>query len=439
MKISKWTAFITSALIGVMLVGTLLTGCGAKEEKNESKGDDKTTITMAWWGSQVRHDATVEVIEMYEKANPNIDIEYEFFDWDGYNTKLNTLAASKSVWDVFQIADQFPSFIDSIEPLDSYIEKGLIDTSNTTDAYLATTSLDGVQVGISNGMAPYGIAYDPAIFKKAGLEEPTEAWTWDDFEKDCLTIHEKLGIYGFSNMDDFKPGATAGIYQYGDGQNFYDKATDSKSLGFKDPSLLEPYFVMRQKLVEAGAYPDPGAIAEIKDIEGDYVVTEEAAMTWVASNQLTALADAAGREIKLITLPRREADLPSTTLRSSQMLCMAKNSKVKDEAAKFISFFENNLEANRILNAERGVPIMSNVREDLQSSASGATLELFSYIENVGKIDDGNGNSVECPSNAVIEDQYKLLMQKVIYGELTPKDASKEIYDFAEDKLSEYK
>lgn len=28
--------------------------------------DKKITLNMAWWGSQVRHDATVKVIELYE-------------------------------------------------------------------------------------------------------------------------------------------------------------------------------------------------------------------------------------------------------------------------------------------------------------------------------------------------------------------------------------
>ena len=33
-------------------------------------------------------------------------------------------------------------------------------------------------------------------FKKAGLELPPQDWTWEDFEKTALALHEKLGIWG---------------------------------------------------------------------------------------------------------------------------------------------------------------------------------------------------------------------------------------------------
>ncbi len=44
--------------LSVMLL--FLTACGQED-------DEKITLNMAWWGSQVRHDATVKVIELYEE------------------------------------------------------------------------------------------------------------------------------------------------------------------------------------------------------------------------------------------------------------------------------------------------------------------------------------------------------------------------------------
>ena len=60
-------------------------------------------------------------------------------------------------------------------------------------------------------------------------------------------------------------------------------------LGMMASEPLADYFAMIQELTEAGAYPDAGAIKEIKDIENDYLVTGDAAMTWVASNQINSL------------------------------------------------------------------------------------------------------------------------------------------------------
>lgn len=405
----------------------------AKDSVENTSGD-QVTLRMAWWGSQTRHDATVAVIELYEAQNPNVDIEYEFYDFDGYFTKLNTLVASNTVWDIFQLGGNFPTYLDKIVPVDDYIEDGTIDVSNSTEAFLQTTQWEGQQLAVSSGVNTYGIAYDPALFAEAGVDEPTENWTWSDWKEACLKIHEELGIYGSSKMDDFIAGATMGVAQEDFSLNFF--AITNDKLGFDDPTMMTDYFSIRKELVEAGAYPDPGAIAEIKDIEGDYLVTGEAAMTWVASNQMPTIAEAAGREIKIATVPRKEADGPSgAAIQSSQMLCISKDSAAPDEAAKFISFFLNDEEANTILNGERGVSIMSNVRDILQADADEAKNAMYDYIDLVGSFETGEINVISPDVKTEIEDQYKLIMDQVIYGEKTPEEAAQAVFDFATEKF----
>lgn len=102
-------------ILALSVILLFLTACGQEED------DEKITLNMAWWGSQVRHDATVKVIELYEEKNPHVTIEYEFYDYEGYYTKLGTLAASNDIWDIFQLNNQFPQYINQIEPLDEYV------------------------------------------------------------------------------------------------------------------------------------------------------------------------------------------------------------------------------------------------------------------------------------------------------------------------------
>lgn len=406
----------------------------ATEGTATTDSGEKTVLRMAWWGSQTRHDATVKVIELYEAQNSNIDIEYEFYDFDGYFTKLNTLVASDNVWDCFQLGGNFPTYLDSIVPLDDFIASGIIDVSNTTEAFLKTTQYNGSQIGITNGVNTYGIAYDPAMFAEAGVAEPAENWTWDDYKNACLTIHDKLGVYGSSQLNDFIAGCSVGISQEDFALNFYKPTLDQ--LGFEDYTLLTNYLQMRADLVTAGAFPDPGAIAEIKDIEGDYLVTGDAAMTWVASNQFIALADAAGRELKLTTLPRKTADGPAgTTINSSQMFSVSKNSANPEEAAKFLNFFWTNEEANAILANERGNTIFSNVREAQAAGQTEQQIMVSNYVDLIGSFETGEISVISPASDALIQDQYKLLLEKVIYGEETADEAAKEFYDFAGSNL----
>lgn len=392
-------------------------------------------LRMAWWGSQTRHDATNKVIELYEKAHPEVDIEAEFYDFDSYFTKLDTLVAAGDVWDIFQMGGNFPKYINSIEPLDDYIQRGVIDVSDTTENFLKTTQTnEGVQVGISIGTNTYGIAYDPAMFAEAGVAEPAENWTWDDWKAACLAIHDKLGVYGSSKMDNFIAGVTQRVSQTQKDANFFKPSNDG--LGWTDAATIADYMAMIKELTDAGAYPDAGAIKEIKDIEGDYLVTGDAAMTWVASNQLKSIAKAAGREIKLAMVPKLSKDgAYGMSVQSSQQLCVSKNSANKEAAAAFISYFVNDIEANKILNGERGVPIMSKVREAVLAQADDSAKLVYDYVDLIGNLPKEATNVISPDPKTEIEDMDKLLIEKVQYGEVTPQDAAKQLLEFAESKF----
>ena len=441
MKLRRLMALTTAAIMAASL-----TACGgqkaetntqaAESGKESAAAGEQVTLRMAWWGSQTRHDATNKVIEMYEEQNPNVHIEAEFYDFDSYFTKLDTLVAADDVWDIFQMGGNFPKYINSIEPMDAYIEAGTIDVSDTTENFLATTrDNDGTQVGISIGTNTYGIAYDPAMFAEAGLEEPSDNWTWDEWKADCLAITGKLGIYGRSKMDNFLAGVTQRASQAEKDGNFFKKTNDG--LEFTDTATFASYMQMIKDLTDAGSYPDAGAVKEIKDIEGDYLVTEDAAMTWVSSNQIASIVNAAGREIKIAPVPRITKDGSyGMGVQSSQQLCMAKSSKNKEEAAKFINYFVNDIEANKVLNGERGVPIMSKVRDVVMEQADDSSKMIYDFVDKIGNFPKEDCNVISPDPKTEIEDQYKLLIEKVQYGDVTPEDAAKQLVEFAESKFT---
>ncbi len=397
------------------------------------------TLRMAWWGSQDRHDKTIAAIELYEQLHPNITFEYEFYSFDDYFTKLNTLVASDEVWDVFQLGGNFPMYMDKIYPLDEFIESGVVDVSKISESNLKTTqTTDGVQLGLTNGINTYGIAYDPEMFEEAGVALPTDTWTWEDYQAAADQITEKLGIFGSSTFltSDFIAGCSTYIPQSGElGQySFFNVALDG--MGFDDPQMLAPYIQMRADMIKNGSYPDAGAAAEVTNIENDFLVTGEAAMTWVAVNQFPTIYNACqeqGRTLALVHLPRVTSDgNPGATIQSSQMLCVSQDSEQKEAAAAFISWFENDVDCNNILQAERGIPANEDVRAALSENATEGQKIMYEYVDKISQEPMPEEYNVLSPDGQnEVQDNYLNYIQQVASGELTAEEAAQKTYDDA--------
>lgn len=413
---------------------------GSTSQENASKEEEPITLRMAWWGSQERHDRTVKVIEMYEKDHPNVNIEYEFYSFDDYFTKLKTLVASDQVWDVFQLGGNFPEYMDKIYFMNEFIDSGVVNTDKISDAYLKITQdTSGNQIGLSNGLNTYGIAYDVDMFKNAGVELPTNTWTWDDYAAAARKIAEATGHFGsscFANNDEFIAGCSTFIGQQGSVGQYGFFNLELTDLGFNDPKMLVPYIEMRASLIADGASPDAGAAMEVTNIENDFLVTGEAAMAWIAVNQFPTIYDickAEGRTLALATIPRAKADGPAgSVIQSSQMLCVSKDSANKEAAAAFISWFQNSTDCNGVLQGERGIPINSDVLSSLKGKATEGQQIMYDYVDLVGTFETPEKINVLSPAGQdQVVDQYNTYIQQVVAGDITAEEAAQKTFDAA--------
>ena len=178
-----------------LVVALLLAFCGFSSISAAKK--DTGPLRIMWWGSQARHDRTLRVLDML-KEKTGIKFEAEFYGFDDYISKLNILIAANDAPDLMQMGGNFPTYIDHIEFLNKYLKDGTIDISNTDESFIGITTLEGNTIGLSSGTNAPAIAYDPALFEKAGVPQPHFKWTWDEYEKAIMTIREKLGILGSS-------------------------------------------------------------------------------------------------------------------------------------------------------------------------------------------------------------------------------------------------
>jgi multiple sugar transport system substrate-binding protein len=185
------------------------------------------------------------------------------------------------------------------------------------------------------------------------------------------------------------------------------------------------------RLIEAGAIPSRALElsdydALTKGIEAQPLITGKAAMSYVWSNQIIAVWNAAGddRNFVMVPFPRVVGGESANYLKPGQFLAVTSQSTHPQEAAAFIDWFTNSIECNEILMAERGVPISSKVRDALKPQLGKAQLEMFNYIDRVS-LDTQPVPPADPPGHTDIIKNvwYPQVVDPVAYGQITPEEA----------------
>jgi multiple sugar transport system substrate-binding protein len=212
----------------------------------------------------------------------------------------------------------------------------------------------------------------------------------------------------------------------------YNDAGDG--LGYTDDQDMIWYFDYFNKLREAGIVPNQETELGVKGLEDSLIVHKKAAMQSFNSNQLVALASAAGRPLKLMMYPTLPGGQPGHFIKPSQLFSIYSCSKHQKVAAEFINYFTNELEANKVLSAERGVPVPAKVREALYPNLSPAEKTTFDYVESIGKV-AGPINPPDPERSPKVGDLFTQIQQAVNYGKLTPEQAAKQFREQASQDL----
>ncbi len=344
---------------------------------------DTTDLTITWWGSQNRHDRTIQVIQMFEAEHPDIHVTYEFAGWSDYWTKVNTQVAGGNVACVMQQDYAYLTEWASrglLTPMDDMLSSGQIDASNIAQSVLDSGKVDGQLYGLSLGTNSQTYILDADAFAKAGIDLPPMDWTWDDFETVSNEIHDKLGIWSiaYGPWDDQNLKSillSAGEWMFNSG---------GTAIGITDPAPLVDHMEMIKRLMDNGAIASMDEQADVAapGLEGSPIVSGKEAMRYQWSNQVVALTTAAGegRHFVLYPMPRVPDGQSANYLKPSMFFSVTQQCQHPAEAAMFIDYFTNNLEANDVLFAERGVPVSSPVRTYLADKVDPVTAEIFQYI-----------------------------------------------------------
>jgi multiple sugar transport system substrate-binding protein len=427
--------FFTFLLIFTLAACNTSSGSSSSEESkpNDDKKDEPVTLRITWWGSQPRHDYTLKIIEMYEEKNPNVKIEAEYAAWDDYWKKLAPQAAANELPDIIQMdLSYFSQYAENgqIADLTPYVNQE-INTKDISKNVIEGGKIADKLFGINTGVNVVGFHYDPATLKKAGIDSIPENWTWDDLDEMAAKA-AAAGIYMDNRM---KADVFFNYYLRTNGKSLYSK--DGTQLGYTDDKLFVEFFQRRANQVKLKASPTPDYLAQLKGLEDSPVVTQTGIGSWQWSNQFVGLQQVANRELAIAPMPGPNSE-KGLYLKPTMFWSVGNNSKNKEEAAKFIDFMINDIEANKLNLGDRGVPGSSVLKDALKPLLSPSQVQVFDYVEwaetNSSTFDGpdpvGAGEIIETLDN---------LDEQMAYGNIKVEDAAKQFRQQAESILAKNK
>jgi multiple sugar transport system substrate-binding protein len=408
---------------------------------------DTTTLTLTWWGSDNRHERTIEVIEMFEAEHPEIDIEYEYSSWGDYWTRVNTQVSAGAVACVMQHDYAYQTEWAKrglLLPLDDLIEEGKINVEDVAPAIINSGRVliedtDNVY-GISLGSNSQVYIIDADAFEEAGLEIPPWDWTWDDFEELGYQMYDNTGrwMIAYGPWDDNSTWAmlvSAGQMPWN---------ADGTAIDFEDAPLVE-YWARLKRMMDYGAIPSmemqADVIAESPSHEQSPIIRSEEAIRYQWSNQVVSLVTAA-MEVRdfnyvLQPLPRVPGGQVANYLKPSMFFSITEGCETVDEAAMFIDYFTNSPEANEVLFAERGIPIAPAVLEHLTTMADDILVTLFDYMKGITEI----ASPIFPPNPAgytdISNNVFSVIVDEVLYGQISPEEGVAQYKEQAQAILDE--
>lgn len=181
-----------------------------------------------------------QLVKGFEAENPDVKVEVNTFDHEGYKTAIrNFLTADSPDLANWYAGNRMAPFVKAgqfLDVSDVWNENGLKDSLGSA---LKSMTIDGKQWGVPYTYYQWGIYYNKDVYKKAGVEVPK---TWDEFISNCKKF-QAIGV------DCLTTGTkalwpAAGIFDYLDlrtnGYDFHMDLTSGK-VPWTDPRVKKVF------------------------------------------------------------------------------------------------------------------------------------------------------------------------------------------------------
>ncbi|MFC0212229.1 ABC transporter substrate-binding protein [Paenibacillus chartarius] len=370
-------------ILSALLVGVLgcSPGAGPQPASRPNAESKQVTLRFVWWGGEQRKEATLKAIDLYQKKYPNVKIEPQAYT--SYLDLARDLTISTAEQQMPDLIQGDYSFIFNyinrklLEPLNPYVEAKTLNLSDVEPLYLAPgKDKDGQLYAVNLGNNVQAFMYNADLLAKYKVQVPKEGYTIDDLYATLKELKTKVKTPGFVPLGSMIDPV---YYMRAKGKSLY--STDGTSLGYDNDRIMTDYFATYQKWRSEGLVGDLLISTPVANDKNHPLLTGKHAFLTLYSNMVGPLNDFGIAKLKMLALPKIDSNQEGHYIKPSMFISVSSYSKHKEEAVKFIDFITNDLEANSILNAERGVPISKKVYDELLKKADDGRKEAFTFVD----------------------------------------------------------
>ena len=356
------------ATLGVACLAalTLTTGClsgsgGPPASENTGGQEGPVKLTFSSYALQEPTiQATQEIVDSWNAANPNIQVEYQKVDPGSVHDKLVTQFAGNSAPDVIH---------DEAADIAGFSRQGYLADlgqlvpddlkSDVSESVWKSVTVDGKVAGVPTIAQVYAVFVNTKALEEAGVALPTAdaPWTWDDLASNAkkLTSGDESGFaWGLKSP-------TAGIQSAGlafDGTFFSgDEAKPDIEVGAEElevpnrlKAMLEDKSMAASSVSLSGTDVLPGFFAgKYKMVmAGNYVATQ--------------INDKAPEGFEWTMLPLLKGT-SQAQLSNPQTLSVARQSQHPEQAMQFITYYNQAENLAKVAKGDALIPVTTSAAE----------------------------------------------------------------------------
>ncbi|MDJ0318346.1 ABC transporter substrate-binding protein [Arthrobacter antibioticus] len=331
---------LATKLTAIALGGALALGasaCGSSTPSDSGNAGGDVTLDWTFWsqgdeGNQTWKNLAAQVTQEY----PNIKVNLTTAPFSDYFTKMQSQLASGTAPCIVSMQSlRLPAFAKAMTPIDGDLAKAAGFTeSEWQSGALKALQNDGKQFALPYGLSTMVMYYNKDVFKAAGVDEPKDGWTTDEFVATAEKITKATNKPAFGQtFSDLHMSAQLLAY------NGAKPVSADGQLQMNDPAFESAFSWYTSLATEKKISSIPASSSDVPWGEQQFVAGNVAMAVDGSWNMKSNVTDAAGFKVGVVSLPQGKDG--GGTFSANSGFGISSTCKNKTEAAKAIGVLTN--------------------------------------------------------------------------------------------------